>query len=109
MKPNINGEHIGVQLVDSQLNVLTQYNGNFGHIYDHLVKKIDGSSRYPFIGTIDPYSDTLYNSIQAPKLITELKQLANEDDNLELKEAIARLVEYLETISVHNYIRFLGD
>ncbi len=109
MKLNTHGEHIGVQLVDEQFKVLTRFDDNFRHIHDHLLSKFDENPSYPFVSTIDPYSSTLFNSVQVPKLINELEQLKNEDNDNELKESVGRLVEYLKTITVHEFIMFLGD
>jgi|GEM_PF-5805135 len=102
-------EHIGVDLVDSELKVVSKYDQNFRNIYDHLARKTYQNSEYPFLSTIDPYSYTLYNALQVPLLVEELQKLASEDEDTELKAAVEKLVEYLETVSVHCFIRFIGD
>ena len=102
-------EYISVDLVNSELEVLSKYDQNFRNICDHFSLKTYQNSDYPFLSTIDPYSYTLYNSLQVPLLVEELQKLASEDEDTELKVAVEKLIEYLEAVSVHCFIRFIGD
>lgn len=102
-------EHIGVSLVDSRLKQISLFDGNFRNLHDHFVGVFDNNPEYPFISTIDPYSDTLLNSVQVPILIRELQQLVNKDNDPEVAESVNNLIEYLSTITVHNFIKFSGD
>lgn len=102
-------EHIGVCLVDSHLKQLSSFDGNFRNLHDHFVGVFDNNPEYPFISTIDPYSDTLLNSVQVPILIRELQRLVSKDSDPEAAGSVNNLIKYLSTITVHNFIRFSGD
>lgn len=102
-------ENIEVQLVDYRLKVLGRSDQNFRNIHDHVIDKCWGNPAYPFVSTIDPYSYTLFNSLQVPLLVQELELLASEDDDADFKKAVGDLIEYINVNPVHNFIRFMGD
>lgn len=102
-------ENIQVQLVDYNLKIISNFNQNFRNIYDHIIDKSYENPRFPFVSTVDPYSYTMYNSIQTPLLINELQQLINEDDDVDFINATGEFIDYLKKVKVHEFIRFLGD
>jgi hypothetical protein len=108
-------EHIGIRLLSDQFEVLSNYDGNFKDVYAHIIDKIQKSLEdpfnpsYPFLTTIDEYDNTFYNWYQVLKLTNELKQLANNDEDVEFKSAVEKVVEYLNTTSSLRYIQFVGD
>jgi hypothetical protein len=67
------------------------------------------NSDYPFITTIDEYDNTFYNWYQVLKLVLELEKLANEDEDVEFKDAVLKAIEYLRTSSSLRYIQLMGD
>jgi hypothetical protein len=60
---------------------------------------------------IDPYGDTLFNQIQIPVLIRELRALQAYTTDLPQLTALRELEHFLQQAQgkVHTYIRFLGD
>lgn len=108
MRINVH-ETIQIQLVDFNLNVISNYDHNFRHIYDHVIKRSLNDPRFPFVSTIDPYSYTMYNDLQTPLLIDELQQLADEDLDTDFTKATSELIVYFKKVRPHEFIRFIGD
>lgn len=104
-------ENIQIQLVDFNLNVISNYDQNFRDIYDHAIKKSLNNPRFLFFSTIDPYSYTMYNTLQAPLLIDELQQLVDEDEDedIDFAKATSELIAYLKKVRTHEFVRFIGD
>lgn len=96
--------------------ILEDENGNliekisdFG-ILKKLLPDINDRNSY-CLRYIDPYGDTVFNTLQMNDLINELKQLiiivdTNEERNL-LKDII-RMSKLCEE-NVHYYVKFYGD
>src|SRR5262245_47203755 len=63
------------------------------------------------IGYIDPYGDTVFNTLQAPKLLDEwriLKHKTRSDAERAVLDRVAKLIEVVAT-EPHHYVRFIGD
>jgi hypothetical protein len=60
---------------------------------------------------IDPYGDTVFNQLQVPQLIIELRALERELTDPKLRLALAGLLSFVENAvdKVHTYVRFIGD
>ena len=108
MRINVH-ENIQIQLIDFKLRVISSYNENFRHICDHTIEKTWKNPRFPFVGTIDPYSYTMFNSFQTPLLINELQQIADEDDDADFNQAVSELIVYLNKVQTYEFVRFIGD
>jgi hypothetical protein len=86
-----------------------------GEQLDRLSKEfttsyIDESSNYAFrvLKYLDPYGDTIFNTLQAKDLLTDLKLLKEiEKDNVFIDSIIAIVTKC--TISPHTYVVFYGD
>jgi len=108
-------EHIGIRLINEQFRVVSDYDGNFRDIYDHYMKKIittlqdPYNPEYPFLTTIDEYDNTFYNWYQVIKLVKELERFAEKDEDVEFKNAVIKVIEYLNTASSLHYIQLMGD
>jgi hypothetical protein len=76
----------------------------------HLVLNtdLDGTTCLQFI---DPYGDTTFNRLQIPILIEELKSVANEVRDTDIRDHLLRVVELAEKSrdEVHTYLKFIGD
>ena len=108
-------ESILIRLINEQFEVLNYYEGNFRDIYDHYMKKTMTSlkdpynPKYPFLTCIDEYDNTIFNWVQVPRLINELRRVGVNDEDIEFSYAVENVIEYLNTISSLYYIQFLGD
>lgn len=80
---------------------------NFVDVLVVLYKIEDFKNKYPWIATVDPYGDTVFNRIQIPYVLRDLKKLQTEKQ--ELKAIIASLIIFLEKTDIHEYIKFIGD
>jgi hypothetical protein len=67
--------------------------------------------RYPLLGWVDPYSNTIFNSNQMHLVIEELDLLAQEVDTKEGKELLFQIRDLAEKCrhSPQTYLRFIGD
>ena len=70
-----------------------------------------GSDEYPFLGSIDPYGDTTFNSLQMRRFLMEWAVVSQRAKTPE--EQV--LAGYVETLArrcrdeVHRYLKFVGD
>lgn len=60
---------------------------------------------------IDPYGDTIFNQVQIPILIEELKSLLVACQEHEKKQEFEVMVNFIEKArgEVHTYIKFYGN
>lgn len=65
--------------------------------------------KYKLLKYIDPYGDTIFNSLQMPDLITDFTNLINEIPHLkkEIEDVIS--IADVSKKSVHQYLKFCGD
>ena len=70
-----------------------------------------GDERFPLLGWIDEYSNTIFNAIQMGPLLKELDQLEGTISTEEGRELLAQIREM--AIECRNapqtYLRFMGD
>ena len=66
---------------------------------------------YWFIKYIDPYGDTVFNQLQLPPLINELKLLELTITVKEHLEFLRQLINFINNSQnkIHCYIKFYGD
>ncbi len=64
----------------------------------------------PLLADVDPYDDTIFNSLQVKRLAAELESLRQSVSTPE-DEAISEVVELIELVLVkpHRYLVFNGD
>jgi len=66
---------------------------------------------YPMLGGIDPYGDTVFNSLQIPCFLSEwanaVSDIRTEEDRALVSE-IERLARRCAD-EVHTYLKFIGD
>ena len=60
---------------------------------------------------IDVYGDTVFNQLQIPMLLGELRALEQRLPEPALKLALRGLIHFVEAAAdqVHTYVRFIGD
>jgi hypothetical protein len=73
-----------------------------------LLQGID-RDRFPLLGHIDPYGDTILNSLQVHSLMKELEAWSAETPAI--GDHLGRLVEYCEFVlaDTHRYLWIFGD
>jgi len=94
-------QHIGMILEDEDGKLIKDSKLNFQDVLD----KCDVSDN-EWLGTIDEYGNTVFNNIQIPIIINELKELPVEEENYTL---INKFIKFLEQAEDHEYIKFIGD
>jgi hypothetical protein len=94
---------LGVQLENERGDVLA----TAGDV-DRLIPT--GDETYVCWGFIDPYGDTVFNTLQMPRFIEELDRLSDSATDDE-KQALTRIRGMAEECrdGVHLYLRFIGD
>jgi hypothetical protein len=107
-------QQIGFQLIDQDTKILEEAKLNFAEIVGdglwRVCKDLDEQKvKYPWLSTIDPYDDTIFNFRQIPFVVAELKRLSTEVNAQELAQKIDETIKFLEKIELHRYIRFTGD
>ncbi len=105
LQPTNTYQHIGVCLEGERGNTLEDSQLNFADILEIAQQR---EKDWPWVSSIDPYGDTLFNVHQIPKVIQELNSIRNfvTDD---LKKSIDSTVSFLLKVEQHLYIRFIGD
>jgi hypothetical protein len=82
--------------------------GTCGLDWTQTVRRIDGE-RFPFLGSLLPYADTMFNSLQVERLRREIadesvREILGQDSVAEIE----RLCLQVES-GTHLYLWFLGD
>jgi len=98
-------QHIGLQREDETGGVLASYAPE-GLPLEVLDAAPTDSACVRFI---DPYGDTVFNQLQLPVLIEELRQMGEQSNDNVLRKRLSSVVEFLASAGVHQYVRFVGD
>ena len=61
--------------------------------------------RYPFLGLIDAYGDTMFGRVQMVAVLPELERWAAERPSRE----VVMLLELARKLGIHQYLWFIGD
>jgi hypothetical protein len=69
------------------------------------------SDLYPRIAEIDPYGDTIFNTLQIPALVEELNRLLDETDRPSEQQWLLDFRDLAEQCRArtHTYLKLLGD
>jgi hypothetical protein len=107
-------QHIGYQLIGHDNKVLEEAELNFAEIVGDGLWRVckdleEQKIKYPWLSTIDPYDDTVFNFRQIPFVVAELKQLSEEVNSQDFSEKIDQTIKFLEKAEIHQYVRFIGD
>ncbi|HYO98275.1 MAG TPA: hypothetical protein VER33_27410 [Polyangiaceae bacterium] len=72
---------------------------------------IAGSPQVCLLGGIDPYGDTVFNRVQAPRVLAEWREVEEKAKTLDERELCRSIGEFFEEAErgVHQYVRFIGD
>src|SRR5579872_4618750 len=68
-----------------------------------------GSDDYPFLGSIDPYGDTTFNTLQMPRFLKEWTAVVSPSASTSEEQALVASVELLARRcrdEVHVYLKF---
>jgi len=99
-------QHIGLQRESETGDVEDLF--DLDGIDTRIVERASDSS--PFLASIDPHGNTVFNQLQLPHVISELEVMAAQTPEADLRENVARVIAFLRgSISVHTYVRFVGD
>ena len=102
-------QHIGIIKINERGEMLERLEINFADVVNVLEEIDSYKDKYPWIGTIDPYGDTIFNRVQIPFVIKDLKKLQKGVRELISKDSIDKLISFLEKFDIHEYIKFIGD
>ncbi|MEK7424181.1 MAG: hypothetical protein AAB131_10115 [Actinomycetota bacterium] len=98
--------HVVVE--DERGKVVEELTGSADGLND-LLARCSGEE-FVLLPFVDPYGDTVFNRLQIPSLIRELRRLRETTTprELDLLDRLDRLVNRCQE-DVHLYLRFLGD
>ncbi len=100
-------QHIQLQLEDENRKVIETSVINFADVMTAVYKNKDFKTQYPWLSTIDPYGDTVFNQLQVPYVVNELNMLANQVENNSLH--IQEIVSFIQKVGTGQFITFYGD
>jgi hypothetical protein len=105
---------IVVRLEDKRGNALTIDDPNGGTCdaagdFDRLIPWNDEA--YHCLSVVDPYGDTVFNRLQAPLLLDEIRRLDVARTDERERRGLSRLIAMAERCrdGAHLYVRFVGD
>lgn len=80
------------------------------NILDRLLPE-PGDERYPMLGSLDPYADTVFNGLQITRFLAELAEVSAKAQTPEEREMISRVVRLAKRVrdETHLYLKFIGD
>jgi len=99
-------QHIGLQREDESGRVLER------HTDDGIpLEMLDlAPPTSTCVRCIDPYGDTVFNQLQLPILIEEVRQIREEVSDPGRVAAFGAVIRFLEASrTAHVYVRFVGD
>jgi len=103
---------INVALRDEHCNIIGEMITDFHGVISESLPCIS-DTRYCCIRFIDPYSDTIFNHIQAKTLLDEWDSLHESFVNKnaeQIWEDVCKLIAYCAgSEGIHHYIAFIGD
>ena len=102
-------QDISVLKTDESHERLAQSEVNFAEIQKEMVKISDYINLFPWLSTINPYSNTYFNSLQIPHLVSELENLSKQNQLTDYKDKIDILISFIKDLQTHDIIRFVGD
>lgn len=104
---------INVNYEDENGNLIEVLPINFTDILSFLFKENfeKHKIKYPWITTIDPYGDTVFNKLQWPYLLKEFNELKKEISDEKVKSILDGLILFMEKNenNPHTYLKFDGD
>lgn len=106
---NYMAQRIQIIKVGERGDCLEELHSNFETLFNKLLTVTNYNLDFPWLSTIDPYGDTTFNRLQIPILIDELDKLHKVILMSDFSEQIEQLIKYLQQVSVHQYIKFIGD
>lgn len=79
-------------------------------LLNRVVSSVDDRS-HPWLSTIDPYGDTTFNHLQAPKVRSELQRLIQASSDPETAAYLRHVDALFErcVTTPHLYVKFYGD
>lgn len=102
---------MGIDLAhqDERDNMPANLDDPFGLVAKLLPE--DVSHHYCLIGFIDPYGDTVFNRLQTPLLISELKFALGQTRDARVKDHGLKMLALTERCrnEMHTYLKFRGD
>ena len=107
-------QHIGIILEDERNNLVERSESNFADILNAFYNKIqyeEAVRKYPWLTSIDPYGNTIFNHLQVPHLIRELDEIKTllGPQATAILEKIIIFVSNRVVESEGLYIKFIGD
>jgi hypothetical protein len=100
----------------SDKEIIKDFEGDFSHVISILFDDNgweERSRHYPWMTSIDPYGNTIFNHLQLRYLIPELRNFSdthlNQRDEETIKDLITFLSEIEERRLPHSYVVFNGD
>jgi hypothetical protein len=97
---------IGLAVVGERGNIKRELEGNFAPI--SAIAYEVGKDKLPWLTSIDEYSTTYINEMQAVHVIRELESIA-DNVPLEHQPTLRMLIKELRNLPVHNLVAFYGD
>ncbi len=97
-------QHIGIQKVDENFNLIEDFELNFADILNYL--KTEDADFY-LLNCIDPYGNTVFNMIQIKYFLDELLRFSKKYN--QVSDHIEKLINFIDTFEIHQYLLLSGD
>lgn len=68
-----------------------------------------GDQSFPLLQFVDPYGNAVFNHLQMPQLLEELRMLSSRCSDQESQSLLERVRELAEQCTHSLYLRFAGD
>ncbi len=101
-------QHIALQLETEDGELIERSEVNFADIMSALLRQKNYKTDYPWLSTIDPYGETVFNLYQVPNVLRDMDTLKGSL-SVEMVKDIEQAINLLNRIEHHVYIRFTGD
>ncbi len=101
-------QFVNLRLEDERGEMIEKSDANFAEVILELWEIENAKQKYPWTSSIDPYGYTIFNTHQAPIVKDELEKLKSNVHE-EVKPVIENVINLLNKVDQHLYLRFIGD
>jgi hypothetical protein len=105
-------QDISIVLCYQNQEVVERSNLNFVDIFKAQFNLLDHPGILPWIETIDPYGNTIFNELQVKYFIQDMEKLKILLDDEKIKKLIDEIIVFSKKIideGPHLYLKFIGD
>lgn len=102
-------QYIAIIRINENDEILARSELNFVDIINALWDLDNMEKEYPWLSTVDPYGNTIFNLPQRSLVVEELKKFDKTLNDSNFKKNVKEIINFFENTDTHQYVKLLGD